>query len=146
MKVREVLEAKGGRVVATEPGATAAAAVALMVEHNIGSLPVLDEAGKLVGVVSERDLIRAVHDGCRQFETTTLGEIMTAGPVTCELDDDVDHVMGQMSDRRIAKVPVLDGGKLVGVVSVGDVVKSLYHRISAENGHLMDYLYGPAHV
>ncbi len=141
MLVRDVLKAKGGRVVSTGPGATASAAVALMVDHNIGSLPVVD-GGRLVGVVSERDLIRAVHEGCRGFESTTIGEIMTAGPITCDIDDDVDRVMGQMSDRRIAKVPVLDGGALVGIVSVGDVIKLLYQRISVENGHLMEYLYG----
>ncbi len=145
MLVREVLKAKGGRIITVGPGATASAAVALMVDHNIGSLPVLDGEGRLVGVVSERDLIRAVHEGCREFASTTIGEIMTADPATCDIDDDVNQVMGQMSERRIAKVPVLSRGELVGIVSVGDVIKLLYERISVENGHLMEYLYGHSH-
>jgi CBS domain-containing protein len=68
--------------------------------------------------------------------------VMTAEPVTCELCDDVNEIMGKMSDRRIAKVPVLHNGSLVGIVSVGDVIKVLYERVSSENEHLMTYIHG----
>ena len=67
-------------------------------------------------------------------------------PVTCDIDEEVEAVMGLMTERRIAKVPVIERGLLVGIVSVGDVVKLLYERTQAENHHLMDYLYGPAHT
>ena len=67
---------------------------------------------------------------------------MTTNPVTCTPDCDVDEVMGQMSERRIAKIPVVEGDKLVGIVSVGDVIKVMYERVHAENSHLMSYLYG----
>ncbi len=146
MLVRDVLKAKCGRIITIGPDATAAEAVATMVENNIGSLPVVADDGRLVGVVSERDLIRELHDQGEHFWRATMQAVMSLDPVTCDIDEDVDVVMGQMSDRRIAKVPVLDRGALVGIVSVGDVVKQLYERTRAENGHLMDYLYGPAHA
>jgi CBS domain-containing protein len=69
-------------------------------------------------------------------------QLMSGNPVTCNLDDDVNEVMGKMSERRIAKVPVLHEGKLVGIVSVGDVIKVLYEKVSSENQHLMTYIHG----
>jgi CBS domain-containing protein len=146
MRVRDVLNAKGGRIVTIDPAATAAEAVARMVENNIGSLPVVEPDGQLVGVISERDLIRELHDRGDQFAGTIIRAIMTLDPITCDADDEVEAVMGLMSERRIAKVPVADRGCLVGIVSVGDVIKMLYEHTRAENHHLMDYLYGPAHA
>jgi CBS domain-containing protein len=146
MRVRDVLKTKGDRMFTIEPEATTSEAVARMVDNNIGSLPVIDQGGQLVGVVSERDLIRELHDRGDQFPFTLIRAAMTLDPITCDIDDEVEAVMGLMSERRIAKVPVLDRGRLVGIVSVGDVIKTLYARIKDENHHLMDYLYGGAHV
>ena len=67
---------------------------------------------------------------------------MTRDPVTCNLDDDVDDVMGKMSERHIAKVPVTNGTQLVGVVSVGDVVKAVHDKVNTENQHLISYIHG----
>jgi len=146
MRVRDVLKTKGGRIITIDPEATAPEAVARMVENNIGSLPVVEPDGRLVGVISERDLMRELHDRGDSFGRTMIRAVMTLDPITCDIDDEVDAVMGQMSERRIAKVPVIDRGRLAGIVSVGDVVKLLYERTQAENHHLMDYLYGPAHT
>jgi CBS domain-containing protein len=146
MKVRDVLKAKGERIIIVGPQATTAEAVALMVENNIGSLPVIDHDGTLVGVVSERDLIRELHDRGENFSRARIQAIMTLDPVTCNIEDEVEAVMGMMSDRRIAKVPVIERGQLVGIVSVGDVIKTLYARTKDENDHLMGYLYGPVVV
>jgi CBS domain-containing protein len=146
MRVRDVLNAKGGRIITIGPEATAEEAVARMVENNIGSLPVVEPDGRLVGVISERDLMRELHDRGEQFAGSMIRAVMTLDPVTCDVDDEVDEVMGVMSERRIAKVPVTDRGRLAGIVSVGDVIKMLYERTRAENHHLMDYLYGPAHT
>ena len=145
MRVRDVLQTKGGRIITIGPDATATEAVARMVENNIGSLPVVEPDGRLVGVISERDLMRELHDRGEQFPRAMIRAVMTLDPITCDIDDEVDAVMGLMSDRRIAKVPVTDRGRLAGIVSVGDVVKLLYEKAQAENHHLMDYLYGPAH-
>lgn len=146
MRVRDVLNAKSGRVITIPVDQTARAAVASMVQSNIGSLPVVDPDGKLVGVVSERDLLRELHERADEFGRTTVRAIMTHEPITCDIDDDVEAVMGLMSDNRIAKIPVINRGQLAGIISVGDVVKRLYERTQAENGHLMEYLHGPVHA
>ncbi len=142
MQVRDVLKAKGGRVISIEAGATVADAMARLVQNNIGSLPVVDEDRRMIGIFSERDVLRGIHNCGERFQRMRVGEVMTPDPVTCNLEDDVDDVMGQMSERRIAKVPVLDGTDLVGIVSVGDVIKLMFERVHLENQHLMSYIHG----
>jgi CBS domain-containing protein len=146
MRVRDVLKTKGGRMITIGPDASTGEAVARMVENNIGSLPVVDPDGRMVGVISERDLMRELHDRGDHFSRTLIRAVMTLDPITCDIDDQVETVMGQMTEKRIAKVPVVERGRLVGIVSVGDVIKLLYEKTQAENHHLMDYLYGPAHA
>ena len=142
MHVREVLKNKGGRVVTIDAKSTVAEAVARLVQNNIGSLPVVDEDSRLVGVVSERDVLRLMHNRGESFSREQVASVMTRDPVTCTPSCDVDEVMGQMSERRIAKVPVVEGDRLVGIVSVGDVIKVMYERVHAENAHLKSYLHG----
>lgn len=142
MQVRDVLKSKAGRAITIESEATVAEAIARLVQHNIGSLPVVDDAGHLVGIFSERDVLRGIHNCGERFQRMRVSEVMTHDPVTCTLEDDVDDVMGQMSDRRIAKVPVLNDAQLVGIVSVGDVIKVMYERVHSENQHLMSYIHG----
>ncbi len=142
MLVRDVLESKGRRIIAIDGEATVSEAVAKLVQNNIGSLPVVDPAGHLVGIFSERDVLRLIHNRGEGFGRLRVADVMTGGPVTCSLDDDVNDVMGKMSERHIAKVPVLSDDKLVGVVSVGDVIKVLYDKLHAENQHLISYIHG----
>jgi CBS domain-containing protein len=142
MLVRDVLREKGGRVISIEPEATIGDAVARMVQNNIGSLPVTDSDGCIVGIFSERDTLREIHLRGEGYGRVRMSEVMTRGPVTCDIDEDVDCVLGKMSDRRIAKVPVLENGRLVGVISVGDMIKLMYERVRSENTHLMSYIHG----
>src|SRR4051812_43476950 len=142
MQVRDVLKTKGGRVISIDPEASVSEAIARLVQNNIGSLPVVDSEGHLVGIFSERDALRGIHHHGEGFGRTHVTQVMTCNPVTCDLADDVNEVMGQMSERRIAKVPVLHNDKLVGIVSVGDVIKVLYEKVSSENHHLMTYIHG----
>jgi CBS domain-containing protein len=142
MQVREVLRTKGGGVISIGPEATIADAIARMVQNNIGSLPVIDADGTLVGIFSERDVLRQVHTRGEGFGRVQVAEVMTREPVTCDLDGDIECVLGKMSNRRIAKVPVLSNNRLVGIISVGDMVKVLYERVRSENDHLMSYIHG----
>jgi CBS domain-containing protein len=142
MLVRDVLESKGRRIIAIDHEATVSEAIAKLVQNNIGSLPVVDQAGRLVGIFSERDVLRLIHNRGEGFGRLRVADAMTANPVTCRLDDEVDAVMGKMSERHIAKVPVLNDDQLVGVVSVGDVIKVLYDKVHAENQHLISYIHG----
>ncbi|WP_165065401.1 CBS domain-containing protein [Paludisphaera rhizosphaerae] len=142
MLVSEVLDMKGRRVVTIDSGANVQEAVAKLVQHNVGSLPVVDDAGRLIGVFSERDVLRLMHHRGEGFGRTQVSEVMTCNPATCRVDDTVEQVMGLMSERRIAKVPIVEDDELVGIVSVGDVVKVMYEKVSTENHHLLSYIQG----
>lgn len=144
MQVRDVLRRKGGRVITIGERANVNEAIALLVQNNIGSLPVVDDEGRMVGVFSERDVLRLYHNHGEAFGRLNIEAVMTRNPTTCTTEDDVNEVMGQMSERRIAKVPVLANDRLVGVVSVGDVIKVMYEHVQTENSHLYNYLHGIA--
>lgn len=142
MQVRDVLNAKGGHVISIEPEAKVSDAIARLVQYNIGSLPVVDDSGRLLGMFSERDVLRGIHNRGEGFGRSRVSDAMTPDPVTCCPDDDVSDVMGKMSERRIAKVPVVSGSSIVGIVSVGDVIKVMYDRVSSENQQLLTYIHG----
>jgi CBS domain-containing protein len=142
MLVRDVLESKGRRMITIDCDATISEAIAKLVQNNIGSLPVVDPDNHLVGIFSERDVLRIIHNRGEGFGRLRISVVMTRDPVTCHLDDDVSDVMGKMSDRHIAKIPVTSGAELVGIVSVGDVVKALHDKVHTENQHLMSYIHG----
>jgi CBS domain-containing protein len=143
MLVRDVLKAKGRRVIHVRPTASVQEALGLFVEHNIGSLPVVDDSGRLVGIFTERDVLFGVHGDCESFHRKRVGDVMTPDPVTCRSDDIVHDVMGKLTQYRVGQLPVVADDRLVGVVSVGDLIKSMYERVEAENQHLLAYLYGP---
>lgn len=143
MQVHEVLKSKGRRLIAIGPDATVSQAIHRLVEHNIGSLPIVED-DRLVGIFTERDVLRGVDRDCEGYGKLLVGEVMTRSPVVCTLDDDVQHVMGKMSEHQVGQLPVLDADRcVVGVVSVGDVIKVLYEQLAHENRHLLEYLYGP---
>jgi CBS domain-containing protein len=142
MLVRDVLESKGNRVISIDREATVHEAIAKLVQNNIGSLPVVDQDGKLIGIFAERDVLRIIHNRGDNFGRLRISEVMTRDPITCETHDNVNDVMGQMSEKRIAKVPVLNEGRLIGIVSVGDVIKVMYDKVATENSHLLSYIQG----
>jgi CBS domain-containing protein len=142
MHVRDVLKSKGGKIISIGPEATVSEAIARLVQNNIGSLPIVDDQDHLIGIISERDVLRGIHNHGEGFYGMRVSEFMTQGAVTCDLEADVNEVMGQMSQRRIAKVPVLHETRLVGIVSVGDVIKVLYDKVASENQYLMTYIHG----
>ncbi len=142
MKVRDVLNTKGNAIYSIRSDATVSDAVAKMVHHNIGSMPIIEGDGQLVGIFTERDVLRGMHKDCEGFGRSAIREMMTRNPVTCELDDDVHEVMGKMSEFRVGQLPVMLNAQLVGLVSIGDVVKILYEKVEAENRHLLAYIHG----
>ena len=143
MQVRDVLKAKGNpRLITIGPEATVSTAISRLVDHNIGSLPVVDAEGRLVGIFTERDVLRGVGERSEGFCKTRIEDVMVANPIACDADDDVQHAMGKMSDNQIGQLPVLNGQELVGIFSVGDVVRILYEHAEHENRHQI----GRAHV
>ena len=143
MRVNNVLGAKEQRLISIAPEASVKEALALFVEHNIGSLPVVDASGKLVGIFTERDVLHGDHRNPEQFHRQLIKEVMTPDPLTCSSSDAVHEVMGRMSRSHVGQLPVVDEGKLVGLVSVGDLIKSLYNHAEAANQQLTAFLYGP---
>ena len=122
--VAQLLESKGNTVYSIEPDATVYSALELMAKHNIGALPVLD-GGKLVGLVSERDYARKVILQGHNSRETRVSDIMSKYVTCASLGDEVQQCMAVMTEKRIRHLPVLDKGKLVGLVSIGDLVKSI---------------------
>ncbi len=142
MLVRDVLDSKGNRIISIDPEATVHEAIAKLVQNNIGSLPVVDNDGRLIGIFAERDVLRTFHNRGEGFGRMRISDVMTRNPATCDIVDDVNDVMGQMSELRIAKVPVVHAGTLVGIISVGDVIKVMYDKVATENHHLLSYIHG----
>ena len=122
--VRELLQAKGYGVWSIGPDASVYDALQLMADKHVGALLVLD-AGKLVGILSERDYARKVILQGKASKTTPVREIMTAQVVCAHVDESIEEAMVLMTNKRIRHLPVLDGERLVGVVSIGDVVKAI---------------------
>lgn len=144
MLVRQVLADKEGRVVTTSPDAKLSDVVVLMNEKRIGAVIVLDADANLAGIVSERDINRGLAVHGVDLLTMRVDEVMTADVVTCTPDDSTDNLMRKMTAGRFRHLPVIDKGRLVGIVSIGDVVKHRLEELEAESSMLQDYIAGAA--
>jgi len=122
-KVRELLEDKGTEVWSVAPTDSVYDALALMAEKNIGAVVVMDQ-GRMSGILSERDFTREVVLEGRDASDTQVGSIMSSPPVCVGLDQTVEECMALMTDKRVRHLPVLEDNQLVGLVSIGDVVKA----------------------
>ena len=141
MKISDVLKLKQGHdVITIVPDATVRDLLALLAEHNIGAVIVSVDGTAVDGIVSERDVVRKLN-GNDAILDAAVQEIMTAVVQTCEPGADVDELMAQMTQHRIRHVPVIDGGHLVGVVSIGDVVKSRINQLEFERDQLDSYVH-----
>jgi CBS domain-containing protein len=123
MNIASILARKGGRVVTCRPDQSIRQALGLLAEHNIGALVVVDAAGAPAGILSERDVVREATRDERLF-ARSIGEIMTRDVIVGVPEDDLRAVRLTMTERRIRHVPVVVEGRLIGIVSIGDVVKA----------------------
>ncbi|MGE5854267.1 MAG: CBS domain-containing protein [Deltaproteobacteria bacterium] len=122
--VRDILEAKGRTVWSVDPGSSVFDALSLMAEKEIGALVVLDGA-RVAGIISERDYARKVILHGRASPTTRVEEIMTSHVAYTHLDQSIEECMAIVTDKRIRHLPVLQDGKLIGIISIGDLVKAI---------------------
>ena len=122
MKVRTILATKGTNVVTVRPGQSAKEAALLLAEHNIGALVVVDQARHPIGIISERDIIRT---GARRDDVFSLpvSQVMTKEVIIGLPQDDLMSIAHTMTERRFRHVPIVEQGELVGIVSIGDIVK-----------------------
>jgi CBS domain-containing protein len=137
--IEQILASKGADVASISPAASVVDAVATLRERNIGALVVCTDDGELAGILSERDVVRALADGAGVLDRT-VGDLMTTDVATCERRAAIEELMGLMTDRRIRHVPVIDDGALVGIVSIGDVVKARMGELEAEASTLHEYI------
>ena len=143
MLIEHILYGKGHDVATIGPDASVAEAVALLRERNIGALVVVDAESRIAGILSERDVVRAMAEeaiGHTAILERQVSDLMTREVATCGSRSSVNDLMRVMTDRRIRHVPVVDDGQLNGIVSIGDVVKSRIGELETEAGTLHDYL------
>jgi CBS domain-containing protein len=139
-KVSAVLEHKGHQVVTVAPHDTVAALVMVLSRNRIGAAPVLDEAGGLVGIISERDVIRGMAQHGPMVTALAVERLMTTEVRTCSPEDAIVELMEVMTLQRIRHLPVMRDGKLVGIVSIGDVVKQRLGEAQSELDQLRTYI------
>ncbi len=139
MKINDVLRGKGTDVVTISPDATVRELLALLAEHNVGALVVSDDGTSVSGIVSERDIVRALHRDADVLGSP-VESIMTAQVHTVDTDMHIDDLMRLMTERRIRHVPVVVDGALRGIVSIGDVVKTRIGELEFEREQLSKYI------
>ncbi|WP_424534536.1 CBS domain-containing protein [Sphaerisporangium viridialbum] len=141
MLISAILRDKGTTVATVAPQATVTELLAALSDHNIGAVVVSEDGMTIVGIASERDVVRQLHLRGRSVLDEPVSSIMTTAVRTCELDADVDDLRKTMTDHRIRHLPVLSEGRLAGIVSIGDVVKSAIEELETEKAALVDYLH-----
>ncbi len=142
MKVTDILAKKGNQVWSIRENNTIHDALGMLVDKKIGALVVLDQKNEISGIVSERDIIRECFKNSKNIQTILVGEIMTRKLIVGSPEDEVDYIMGIMTKNHIRHVPIVEKGKLQGLVSIGDVVKALLQYKEYENHYLKDYMFG----
>ena len=143
MTLQEILNIKGSGVYCIGPDATLADAVQKLVEHNVGSLVVCgsgDEAQRPVGIVTERDVLHFCASGKCELGPVKVVDVMSTELVTATPNDAVEEIMGVMTTRRLRHLPVCTEGRLVGLVSIGDVVKAQHDHLAMENQFMKNYI------
>ena len=143
MRITEILKSKGSEVVTVAPESSVRDLVRLLADKRIGAVVVSSEGATVAGIVSERDVVRGLADGVAILDQP-VSAIMTGDVVTVEPHQTVHDLARLMTERRIRHVPVLDDGKLAGIVSIGDVVKSRIGELEFERDQLESYVSGPA--
>lgn len=152
MKIKDILEKKGSAVRTIGPNETIVELIRRLCDHRIGALVVVGNDGGIAGIVSERDVLRETGELLRQHADPAraaaaaapkrVKDVMTRSLVIGVPDDTVDYVMGVMTKNRIRHLPVVENNKLIGIVSIGDLVNAILRETTYENRMLMDYIHG----
>lgn len=139
MRIADVLRTKGSAVATIDPDTPVTELLRSLAENNVGAIVVVSSAG-VVGIVSERDVVRRLHESGSGLLTSPVSSIMTTEVFTCSPSDTVDSLTVVMTERRFRHVPVLSDGQLVGIVSIGDVVKSRIGQLEESQDQLQAYI------
>lgn len=139
MQVKDILKIKGGQIFSIGPDALLPQAVSLMVEHDIGSLVVM-EKGQMTGLLTFREVLSAVHRYRGDIHEVKVNQVMVGSPICGNLDDSVDQMRTVMTDNHVRYLPIKDNGALIGVLSFHDVAKASLRAASFENKLLKQYI------
>lgn len=139
MTLQQILHAKGRQVFSIAPSKSLQDVVDMLVDRNCGSLLVC-EGDRMVGIITERDILRACAELSEPLSSIPVAVRMTHNVVTCAPDEDVETVMGLMTEHRVRHMPLIDDGRLVGLISIGDIVKAQHDHLCLENHYLKSYI------
>jgi CBS domain-containing protein len=142
MNVETILRNKGNWVATIRPDATVAAAVDLLNRERIGALVVSEDGERVDGILSERDIVIALAEHGEDLLSRPVDQIMTRTVITCDPTDSVGNLMAEMTNRRIRHFPVVADGRLIGIVSIGDLVKSRLDEVEFEANSLRSFIAG----
>lgn len=140
MKIRELLKEKGAELIGVLPDTPISKAIEKMVDRNIGALIIVNEQGRPMGLFTERDALKAWVRAGRNFEGLKVRDVMTMDLVVIKPDDDLNTAMGIMNKMKIRHLPVVEDGKVIGMISIRDVVNSLVGKLEAEVHYLKEYI------
>lgn len=142
MLVKTLLDSKKRDIITTRPSVSVDAAMDVLISNEIGCLPVLDDDESLIGIVSDKDVFRKVHETKGDYHSLTVGDLMTTDLIVGLPEDSVDYILGVMSMNWIRHVPIVAGEKVVGLVSLWDVIRATAKNLEIENRYLRLYMDG----
>ena len=142
MNVETILRSKGRAVATIRPSETIGAAVGELISRNIGALVVSEDGKSVDGIISERDIVHALADHGADLLRRHVADVMTRKVINCEPSDSIEKLMAEMTNRRIRHFPVVQDGKLCGIVSIGDVVKNRLDEVEYEARSLRSFIAG----
>ncbi len=142
MKVHAMLSAKGNDVATTLPETVISTVIRKLKLEGVGALVVSEDGDHVVGIISERDVVRGLAEHGAELLDMRVADLMTKNVKTCSPEDDLKHVMTEMTRSRIRHLPVTEDGRMCGIVSIGDVVKTRLDELETETSVLRDYIVG----
>ena len=140
MIVKSIIDNKGRDVVTIEPGVSLDTAAKLLAERRIGAVVVLGADDRVVGILSERDIVRSISERGAGAMQEQVSQVMTRKVVTCTLDETIHSIMERMTAGKFRHLPVIDQGRLAGIISIGDVVKNRIMEMEQESDALKSYI------
>jgi CBS domain-containing protein len=142
MLVKEALQSKARAVISTTPSTPIRRAMELLLQHHISCLPVVDERDTLVGIVSDKDIFKLLYDDDQAAHSGMVADVMTKEVIVGLLTDDLGYIARIMTNNRVRHIPIMEGKRLAGLLSVGDIVKTQMANYEVENRYLRQYIEG----
>ena len=142
MRVSDILHDKNIDVITTKSDEKIHSVMEILISNKISCLPVMDAENKLIGIISDKDIFKAVFKDQQGFASTTVDVLMTKDIIVGVPDDDIEYISGIMTQNRIRHIPILEKDKLIGLISTGDIVKTQIKKMKIENRYLKQYVEG----